>query len=521
MTQVTIPVNLGGDGLPFSDDGSSARDMQGQGYASNFFPMVKQTINAAQTAVTAAGAVSNTSTNTTSTTSHTISTGSKVFTVQTGKAIVPGMYYIMASTSSVSNYVSGQVTTYDSVTGQLTLNVVETSGVGTFTAWTGSVTAIAAKAYNIGDIIYSMTPPVDSTWLPCTGNIYLKASYPALAAKLGSIFNNYLGNGTTVSTLPESKSPTALKWLNGQFVYLTSTTTDSSQVYTSPDGDIWTARTSAQTNSWQDVIYDTVSGYYVAVSQTGTNRVMRSTDAITWVTASASEAVTWVSLDSNPAGTIIACASSGINRVMRSTNGGSTWTGVNIGTTNPFGKVIWNGSAFYVFGSITYVTSADGFTWSSGVSYALPFPGFRQDSVVWTGKYFIAVSNLRGLIYSTDATNWSPLAPNVIQSVIGSGIVYLHYAYGNLIISHPATSAATGINFTFSNDLSTWYSGFLYISTVDFVANRFALSPSGTLVGATYAASNYAFRKSVAYNTSTQFVVPVNGPNYYIKALTS
>lgn len=140
MTQVTIPPALGGDGLPFSDDGTSARDMRGQGYAANFFPMLGQVMAAVQVGVQAAGAVATGSTNVSSTTSLAIGTGAKALTVETGKALVPGMWMLLASRTDPHNSMTGRIVTYDASTGSLALFVSATTGGGTYADWSGSVT---------------------------------------------------------------------------------------------------------------------------------------------------------------------------------------------------------------------------------------------------------------------------------------------------------------------------------------------------------------------------------------------
>lgn len=98
------------------------------------FAAVASAVDAAALSVTTAGS------NTTSTTSNTIGTGSKTWTVETGKSLVVGMFYRMASTASPTTFAAGTVTAYNSSTGSLTLNVTVTSGSGTITAWTGSLT---------------------------------------------------------------------------------------------------------------------------------------------------------------------------------------------------------------------------------------------------------------------------------------------------------------------------------------------------------------------------------------------
>lgn len=90
-------------------------------------------------ATSASSAVNAPGTNATSTTSVSISIASKSFTIQTGKAYVPGMF--MIAYNSVSNWMFGQVTAYNSGTGALTLNVTKISGSGTYTSWDLSLTS--------------------------------------------------------------------------------------------------------------------------------------------------------------------------------------------------------------------------------------------------------------------------------------------------------------------------------------------------------------------------------------------
>lgn len=85
----------------------------------------------------------------TSTTSLTIGTGSKSLTISTGKMFTIGQFVIVASTASPSNYMLGQVTSYDSVTGALVVNVASVGGSGTIAAWTVSV------AISSGGVVYT------------------------------------------------------------------------------------------------------------------------------------------------------------------------------------------------------------------------------------------------------------------------------------------------------------------------------------------------------------------------------
>lgn len=90
-------------------------------------------------AASALTAINAPGTNATSTTSDTIALGSTTITIQTGKALVVGMFVLQASTALVSDYMIGQITAYDSGTGVLTHNVLKINGSGTYAAWTISL----------------------------------------------------------------------------------------------------------------------------------------------------------------------------------------------------------------------------------------------------------------------------------------------------------------------------------------------------------------------------------------------
>jgi hypothetical protein len=89
-------------------------------------------------------------TNSTSVTSLLISVASKSLTVQTGKSYVPGQAVTIAYTTDATQWMRGEVTSYDSGTGALVVNVrVISATTGTYTAWTISQAAVeAVVTYN-------------------------------------------------------------------------------------------------------------------------------------------------------------------------------------------------------------------------------------------------------------------------------------------------------------------------------------------------------------------------------------
>lgn len=77
----------------------------------------------------------------TSTTSDTIALGSTSLTVDASKGYLPGHSVKIARTAAPSNWMHGDVTSYNSGTGALVVNVTTISGSGTFTDWTVTFSA--------------------------------------------------------------------------------------------------------------------------------------------------------------------------------------------------------------------------------------------------------------------------------------------------------------------------------------------------------------------------------------------
>jgi hypothetical protein len=96
----------------------------------------------AQTAILAPG------TSATSTTSMAIGVGSKTFTIEAGKSLVPGMKVIIAVTALPDTYMFGTLTSYSGTTA--IVNVLSAQGDGTYAAWTMSLSGHSGMVYETG-----------------------------------------------------------------------------------------------------------------------------------------------------------------------------------------------------------------------------------------------------------------------------------------------------------------------------------------------------------------------------------
>lgn len=150
MASVTFPAGVGGDGSTVTDDSSPTTGLGNGGHRTRFVPALSQVVAVAQNTVTqatnaassataaansAASAVNSPGTTASSSSTITIGTGSKNLTIQAGKNFVIGQFVIVASTVDVTNYIGGQITAYDSMTGIMTVNAAVINGSGTFSAW--------------------------------------------------------------------------------------------------------------------------------------------------------------------------------------------------------------------------------------------------------------------------------------------------------------------------------------------------------------------------------------------------
>lgn len=146
MSVVTFPVSLGGDGVAYSDDGSTPAKMVAGGHKVYLFAALQALINAASTAYTAAANSTGTA-GATGTSASSIAaipaTGADVtLTTQSGKTWVPGQPVIVANTGApATRWVTGFVKSYATTT--LVVTVIDAAGTFPGSAWTISPCALA------------------------------------------------------------------------------------------------------------------------------------------------------------------------------------------------------------------------------------------------------------------------------------------------------------------------------------------------------------------------------------------
>lgn len=173
------------NGNTYNDGNVGPNNMGLGGFRSYLFPMLSDTViqlglsttaaaaSATSAAASASSAVNAPGTNGTSTTSLTIGTGSQSFTTQTGKNFTVGQFVSIAFTTNANNYMFGNITSYNSGTGAMVVNVTQTAGSGTLAGWSiglsgpSSLTGVTNEV-NAGSVASAGTVFVDSL----TGNFF-------------------------------------------------------------------------------------------------------------------------------------------------------------------------------------------------------------------------------------------------------------------------------------------------------------------------------------------------------------
>ena len=287
-------------------------------------------------------------------------------------------------------------------------------------------------------------------------------SVPTGGGGIGFISTNN-GAGWTQISIPGwfNNGLSAIKFLNGQGIALTAAgSSTTTQIYTSPDGNTWTARTSVNTSLVLDVAYG--AGLYVVVGAGGT--IQTSPDGITWTqrTSGATGTIYAVEFDST-LGTFIALQTGSAN-VLKSTNG-TTWTTVSVPALNRSSAIAayadsifiarLNGQLFLTGKGDCIMTTSDATTFSRVLALGTPnnSANVSPNNAVGPGNSMLCDvggfvwfgSDTGGLIRisKTDGT---------MRQVIDSAVLYQGVAFRNGTF----VAVGSGGNIQSSTDGITW-----------------------------------------------------------------
>jgi hypothetical protein len=265
-------------------------------------------------------------------------------------------------------------------------------------------------------------------------------------------------------------------------------------IYTSSDAETWTKQTTAFyvatlpdgrkiqvfINDLNGIVWSPERALFVSVSQKGF--IITSSDGFSWTIRArpngnvVGTSVIW----SSELSLFVATFESGSYRIMISSNG-TNWTTIAV-SFNLWGDLVWSPDlrlfvAIADGGATTgnmVMTSSDARTWTDG-----SVSDFKWQSVAWSDSgYFVAVALDVYIMYSSDGFDWTDyVLSGVLRGVCWSSALGLFYIVGDDIVyslSISENSLITATNITCDNLLING------VSINDLIDQRIALANSIT-----------------------------------------
>ena len=222
---------------------------------------------------------------------------------------------------------------------------------------------------------------------------------------------------------------------------------DGQRVMTSTDGITWTLRTPfAEALWWTSIAFG--AGIFVAVS--ANNDVMTSSDGISWTRRTPSSRIAWWSITYG-GGLFVAVAKEGVgNRVMTSPDG-INWTGHAASITGSWNSITYgNGLFVAVSGNDKVMTSPDGAAWTTRTSAGL---GADWNDITYGNGLFVAVSGSGQGMRSVNGVTWLDAAlPSSTLVAITYGDGYF-VALDQNVLNTPRTETTNGVTVLVATDI--------------------------------------------------------------------
>ncbi|MBI5770412.1 MAG: immunoglobulin domain-containing protein [Verrucomicrobia bacterium] len=193
---------------------------------------------------------------------------------------------------------------------------------------------------------------------------------------------------------------------------------NSGAIRTSPDGLVWTTRTSGTTNTLRRVSF--VNGQFLAAGDSGT--ILTSPDGVTWTSRTSSSTSTHYTAAFGAGRLVVATNGSTVNTT--DATGAAGWANGAITLGGNLRAVVFTGTQFVATGfNGNIATSSDGATWTVRQSLT----GRNLTDVTYGNGRYVAVSSASSTVLtSADGATW-----NLAQNIAGLNVTFNAVTYGN------------------------------------------------------------------------------------------
>jgi len=170
----------------------------------------------------------------------------------------------------------------------------------------------------------------------------------------------------------------------------------------------WVSRTNPEDSNWSNIAYG--NNKFVAIANSGTNRVMSSEDGVNWSIHAALTTGSWVGLCYGN-GLFVAITGSAISEQVQISVDGETWTGETASHQSAWQDITYGSGLFVAVSATTaeangVMTSSDGILWKARASAAQN----TWSAVCYGNGLFVAVSysgSGNRVMTSPDGVSWT------------------------------------------------------------------------------------------------------------------
>lgn len=215
-----------------------------------------------------------------SVTSMTIGTGSKTFTSSAGRFWQIGQGVRIAYTTTPSNFMDGQITAYNSVTGSTTVNVTSVGGAGTQANWTLSLLPGTGSFVTLAGVETLTNKTLISPTIATIINGAATITLPTVTGTLATLANAEtftnktiaLGNNTVSGTIAQFNAALT----DGDFATIAGAETFTNKTLTAPTINGGTLRGDVAVSDGGTIAETSVGFRGIPLSANGTNTLVLS-----------------------------------------------------------------------------------------------------------------------------------------------------------------------------------------------------------------------------------------------------